>query len=136
MCDLVGGEGNVVSAEPASRIREMAQLVLGDAALIEVLCEGSGEAALAGIHANPPLERAFAAYLDRFGERCLEELKLESPTLLDDPLPLLRAIGRMARRLSLGGEIGPQASATHRRAAEARAEDAFRGRPLRRTAFH
>ena len=41
-----------------------------------------------------------AAYLDQFGDRCLDELKLESATLADDPLPLFRSIGAMASRVS------------------------------------
>ena len=34
----------------------------------------------------------------KFSDRCLDELKLESPTLADDPLMLLRTIGRLALR--------------------------------------
>ena len=43
-----------------------------------------------------PLTQCFQAYLDRFGDRCMNELKLESPTLHDDPLPLMRAVGQLA----------------------------------------
>ena len=42
---------------------------------------------------------SYRAYLDKFGERCLNELKLESPTLHDDPLPLLRAVGQLAQQM-------------------------------------
>ena len=38
------------------------------------------------------------AYLDKFGERSVNELKLETETLHDDPLPLLRAVGRLAQQ--------------------------------------
>ena len=34
----------------------------------------------------------FAEYMDKFGDRCLQELKLESPTLHDDPTTLILAI--------------------------------------------
>ena len=36
--------------------------------------------------------------LKNFGDRCLQELKLESPTLHDDPSSLLMAIGYMAQK--------------------------------------
>jgi pyruvate,water dikinase len=42
-------------------------------------------------------------YLEKFGNRCINELKLESETLCDDPLPLYRAIGNYAVKLNSGG---------------------------------
>jgi pyruvate,water dikinase len=48
------------------------------------------------IRAHDKFAAAFHEYSNRFGERCLEELKLESITLRDDPLPLLRAVGQLA----------------------------------------
>jgi pyruvate,water dikinase len=103
---------------------------------VEVLCHGDRDQALAQIHKRPQLQGAFAAYLDRFGDRCLEELKLESPTLADDPLPLLRAIGQLARGLALGEAVETLAAAQVRRDAESQASDALRGRPLRKIVFN
>jgi pyruvate,water dikinase len=37
-------------------------------------------------------------HLEKFGDRCLDELKLESPTLLDDATTLLQGIGALAGR--------------------------------------
>ncbi|MFO1448413.1 MAG: hypothetical protein U1F61_09680 [Opitutaceae bacterium] len=45
----------------------------------------------------------YQAYLDKFEDRCLEELKLESLTLHDDPMPLLLSIGQYARRFGSAG---------------------------------
>lgn len=45
---------------------------------------------------NVRFETAFRNYLDKFGDRCFNELKLESPTLNDNSLPLLRNIGALA----------------------------------------
>ena len=50
------------------------------------------------MRALPELAREFAAYLDDFGDRCLEELKLESATVRDEPSSLLSSIGAMALR--------------------------------------
>jgi pyruvate,water dikinase len=80
----------------------------------------------------PTFAATYADYLRCFGERCTAELKLESPTLHDDPLPLLRAVGMLAR------QPGPPPEATEHQArqqAEARVRTALHGRLLRRVVF-
>ena len=74
----------------------------------------------------PEFRALYEEYLDRFGDRCLEELKLESPTLFDDPLTLIRSVGQLARRLAEGG-VRPPASqeAEIRQAAEMRVRPEF-----------
>lgn len=53
---------------------------------------------LAAIREHPELARELDAYLLDFGDRCLEELKLESPTVRDDATTLLSSIGALALR--------------------------------------
>lgn len=69
--------GEIVSLEPARRIQAMA----------------------AKSARSESIDDDLAAYIEKFGDRCVEELKLESPTLGDDPAPLHRAIDAMAARL-------------------------------------
>jgi pyruvate,water dikinase len=130
--DLLSGEGGLVSTEPVHRIRELAARARTHAGLVDLLCQGEREA----IDAVLPRCEAFAAgyreYLERFGERCLEELKLETLTLADDPLPLLRAIGQAARR-GLDGQ--PAHEQRLRRAAEERVAGTLSRSPLRRAVF-
>jgi pyruvate,water dikinase len=80
----------------------------------------------------PQAQRLFLAYLERFAERCPEELKLESLTLSDDPLPLLRAVGHLAAAASRA-DHGTEPSL--RDAAQLRVAAALRRRPLRRAVF-
>ncbi len=84
------GQGGILSAEPARRIRAMARLAAGRPALLARLDRGEAPD-------DPALVRGIAAYLSRFGDRCTEELKLESTTLHDDPAPLHRAIAAVAQ---------------------------------------
>ncbi|MCX7644634.1 MAG: PEP-utilizing enzyme [Rhodobacteraceae bacterium] len=91
--DLMIGQGDIVSAEPAARIAAMGRLVR-EAGLVEAL-EAEGIAALDRV---PGLRAAFDAYLAKFGDRCAAELKLESTPLTDDPAPLLAAVAAAARR--------------------------------------
>jgi pyruvate,water dikinase len=103
--DLVSGGGEIVSAEPATRIARMAALASPEPALVDALVNGTPAEARAAMAARPALQEEIDAYLRTFGDRCLEELKLETTTLDDDPMVLLRAVGRLATaRGTAGGE--------------------------------
>lgn len=102
--DLVGGEGGMVSAEPAAWVRRMAELVKEVPELGQVLREADVRTIRAAVTQHPVLAGQVRAYLETFGDRCLEELKLESPTLEDDPFSLFRAIGAFAAREATGHE--------------------------------
>jgi pyruvate,water dikinase len=135
--DLLAGVGGMISAEPAARVREMAGTARADPALVSALCDGSLADILAALTRAPKLEAQLRAYLEKFGDRCLEELKLESTTLHDDPLILLRSVGQLARRL--GEEKAAPVSGTEtqqRRRAEQRVRSSLRFRPVRRLLFH
>jgi pyruvate,water dikinase len=147
--DLLVGEGEIVSAEPARRLQALAQIAAEDPGLVTVLVErplGEIQAAFATTP-NRRFMAEYDSYLAKFSDRCLDELKLESPTLADDPLMLLRTIGQLAQRQRASRIItgsDPMAStetsaarATDaiRAGAEARVATALRGHPLRRLIF-
>ncbi|MFN4261233.1 MAG: PEP/pyruvate-binding domain-containing protein [Gemmataceae bacterium] len=142
--DLLCGEGGMISAAPARRVRAMAELAAPHPELVAALCDGSRAAMDHNMSQAPAFAHAFQAYLDQFGDRCLEELKLESPTLEDDPLILLRSVGQLAKMLADQGEPNkappPQAESgnedTPRAAAERRALAVLSWRqPIRRLIF-
>lgn len=125
--DLVGSSGGMVSTEPARRVEEMAEMARRQPELARVLSHAPMNEALAAIRADPQLGGLFDAYLNTFGDRCLEELKLESPNLRDDPEHLVRSIGRLASHPPLP----PRARYDARENAEARMQDAKARHPLR-----
>lgn len=136
--DLLVGEGDIISAEPAQRIRKMAEMIMLYPEFVELLCEGGVAAIYQQITEYREFNLAYQAYLSKFGDRCLDELKLESPTLHDNPLPVLRSIGHMARRLldkqqEAPGE--PRAQRQQRHQAEDHVQEMLSGRPLRRRLF-
>lgn len=134
--DLLSGERGMISSEPAERVRRMAELAAPAEQLVELLCNGSLMAIRSEMRLHPALLHEFDAYLDRFGDRCMEELKLESPTLFDDPLPLLRSIGHYARnRLTHGITPPADVELTLRRQAEERVRQALASRPVKRLLF-
>jgi pyruvate,water dikinase len=101
--DLVSEQGGMVSAEPARLVREMAASISGEFAFIDLLCDGSLGAIRGQMPLQPEFKRLFEQYLEKFGDRTLGELKLESITLYDDPMLLLRSVGALAR-----GKVSPE----------------------------
>ena len=129
--DFIRGADGMVSAEPALRVLRLASLA-DDSALRDALRTGSVDEILAVVRTRPAFLAEYDAYLSKFGERTMNELKLESTTLHEDPLPLLRAVGALAWQLS-------NASGTdqllRRTAIEKSSGPRLDGRPLRRTLF-
>ncbi|MGE5192472.1 MAG: PEP/pyruvate-binding domain-containing protein [Deltaproteobacteria bacterium] len=130
--DLIGGEKEMISIEPAVRIREMARTALREPGLVRALGEDSLAGVSRAIEGAPKFREQFQAYLEKFGDRCLEELKLESLTLHDDPLMLARSVALMARRLE---QPGNNEAVDRRSRAEERVAQALRWRPVRRLLF-
>jgi len=118
--DIMIGQGDIISAEPAQRITRMGALIAGDEALIDRLAAADR----AALESHDALAEEFAAYIDKFSDRCTEELKLESITLEQDPTPLLVSIAAAAR----SGRPEHQA----RTPGTERLGEIFRGKPVRR----
>ncbi|MBI1920765.1 MAG: phosphoenolpyruvate synthase [Geobacter sp.] len=133
--DLLCGEGGMISAEPARRVREMAEFAAADERLAELLATGEVNTIRLAIAVDPTLAGLYAAYLEKFGDRCLDELKLESPTLHDDPLPLFRSVGEFARRIRAGRATEAVDEGGIRHKAEEQVRQALAGSPVRRVLF-
>jgi pyruvate,water dikinase len=133
--DLLCGEGGMISAEPAKRVKSMARIAATEPRLARLLREAPADEIVTGLGDFPGFQREYLAYLDRFGDRCMEELKLESATLHDDPLTLLRSIGQYA--LHFAEPEGREGSVERglREQAEARVADALAANPVRRHVF-
>ena len=127
--DLIACQGGIISAEPARRMMHLADIARKDPAFLDALEDG----ALSDITAMMPSEFRveYESYLGKFGDRCLEELKLESATLHDDPLMLLRSVGRLGRRPPQKA-VNTEAIAE---AAEQRVQKALAGKPVRQRIF-
>ena len=93
---LLADTGGIVSVEPVRLLREMAQIAARTPELAATLRVESVPTIRGALTRQPELAGKCAAYLARFGNRCLEELKLETPTLHDNPLGLYRAVGQLA----------------------------------------
>ena len=117
--EIMIGQGDIVSAEPAQRIRRMGAMAAGDVGLIQRLQAGDR----AALDPPPALAAEIEAYLVKFGDRCTEELKLESATLDEDPAALLASIAAAAQTPAT-----PRAPPVD---GAAQLAALFRGRPVR-----
>lgn len=86
--DVMIGQGDIISAEPPQRIARMGRLVSGNEALKDVLRSGDRET----LQSHPEIATEIDSYIAKFGDRCTEELKLESITLDVNPQPLFDSI--------------------------------------------
>lgn len=126
---LLAEQGGMISAEPAKRIRQMALVAREHPELVRQLVAGEVEEFRRALEAHPEFHRLYDEYLDGFGDRCLNELKLESPTLSEDPLPLMRSVGSLASvRLPVARPIAVATTG----GAEHDLDLLLGGRPLRR----
>ncbi|MDH3216802.1 MAG: PEP-utilizing enzyme [Candidatus Krumholzibacteria bacterium] len=98
--DLLCGGGGMVSTEPARRIEAMAAMARAHPDVVDALCSGDTDDILVVLSRHDELRTLYESYLRKFGERCADELKLESSTLHEDPLMLLRSIGYLAQQPS------------------------------------
>lgn len=110
--DVMIGQGDIVSAEPAQRIATMA-----------AMAREAGVTDPAGLQKRPEIAAEIESYLAKFGDRCTEELKLESIPLTNDPRPLVNAIAAQAS-LSKRTKQADQAPDW---------ESLFQGHPIRKT---
>jgi pyruvate,water dikinase len=138
--DLIGGEGGIVSAEPAVRMQRLARLAGGQSELILKLTRGTVEEIRAALAGHEEFVEQYRAYLAKFGDRTVNELKLESATLHDDPLPLCRAVGSLAQQFAAAaGTSLPEASGSAadrlRIESKRRVRQALAAHPLRRVVF-
>lgn len=115
--DLLAGDGAIESLQPARQVQVLGQQVRANPALsatfkldsAETLRQIRSRAAFASFRVD------FERYLHLYGDRCMNELKLEEPNLRDDPLPLIRSIAAAAQHpVELGGDSPVRARAEGR----------------------
>ena len=137
--DLIGGEGGMVSAEPAVLLQRLARLAARDSALVHRLSVGSAEAIRADLEDHREILEGCQEYLAKFGDRTINELKLESASLHDNPLPFFRAIASLASQIASARTDSETASSSSgdwlRGQAPARVSRALAGHPVRRLVF-
>ena len=142
---IVNPEPDVISIEPAKALVDIAAFAREHPDLDEFI--GSVEPAVAyarlgeyaddsGLPTWQELHRKIDEYIDRFGYRCLDELKLEAPDLRQDPAGIFHML-RMAsaEQRERTGDSAAAYLDTHLRGPRRKVFDALR-RKIQRAATH
>jgi len=133
--DLLCGDRRLISMKIAEQIQQMAVLAARYPDLVVLLKNGTRAEIEECLVNKLELREIYLDYLDHFGDRCLDELKLESNTIRDDPLSLFRAVGGYAELVIEGGAPVNNIDQQILTGAEARAHRALATHPLRRWIF-
>lgn len=144
---LLCGETGIVSTEPVTRMQELASLAASDETLLAVLKTATTQPSNPNtseyqsmdkrLQSYPAFYSKYVSYLNKFGDRCTGELKLESPTLSDNPIAFIIAIVRLAETKSSGvrNSAATDFASANREDAEYNALNALRANPLKLTLF-
>lgn len=88
---VISRQGNVESAEQSASLLRIVEEIRKDEELIK-LFEGSNTAITEKLGSDEPVFRMINEYIFRYGARTMDELKLETVTLFEDPLFLFDMI--------------------------------------------
>jgi len=132
--DLLCGSRDIISTEPIHACMAIARTVSDDADAKLLFTNQAPEAIwktlTAGAH--PSVKQAIDAYLVRFGERCVGELKLETMSYTQDPTRLIAVLsGYVEKGITRSVERAETDEAVRLRAEEAM-QLALRGKPMKR----
>ena len=95
---LIAQEGNsMISVEPSKYIKKMSLMIKNDKSLKDEIGNiiNKNEKSLVGIFKltqNAEFNSTLNEYMEKFGDRTVHELKLEAPTLREEPLFLIKMI--------------------------------------------
>jgi phosphohistidine swiveling domain-containing protein len=93
---LVAGGSDLVSAQPVRLMAALAGRARGDARLHALLAgDATGPEVWEALHADPAFAEVAGGlreFLERFGDRCPDELKLEAASYADSPEALVQAL--------------------------------------------
>ncbi len=136
--DLLCGEGGLESTEPTRNLLRIMVDVRADQVLCELLATAAPDMIRNAVESEERfgwLRVRIAAHVDRFGDRCVDELKLEEPTLRDDPTFLYAALKGYLAAPPITVEQMETRERAIRSAAEERFLDKLKWRPARRRLF-
>ncbi|WP_176736906.1 phosphoenolpyruvate synthase [Oligoflexus tunisiensis] len=129
--DLLCGEGGLDSTEPTKFLLRLAKRIdVGDPAFKTWFTSTPVDAVITGLRSSykdTAAARDFAEFLDRFGFRCVNELKLEEPDLHDDPSFVVHSLVSYIRMGSFQTEDMETREREIRQKAEAIVDQNLRG---------
>lgn len=134
LSDLLCGDEEIVSVEIVYSAVRLAEKVAGDASLRSAFAGEDPQALYARLERgelDPAFTAAFREHVERYGDRGLQELKMEQPNLRHDPVALVRAVAGYVDA-GVSERAMRDAERDTRAKAEVRLAERLRGSPFRR----
>lgn len=127
--DLLCGEGNLESAEPTRAILRMAALAEAEPDLKALLLQVPADDALEALRQSPftAFLAAVEQYIDHYGFRCMNEMKLEQRDLHQDPAFLFTCLKNYLRSGVADLETHSRREREIRKAAERKVNQELKG---------
>jgi len=94
--DLLSGEGDIKSAALITELIDFARMI-SEMPQKTAFLNGTPAEAYELLKGTPELSAKFSEYLENYGVRCINEMKLESTPIKDDPLFCIAAIQNYLR---------------------------------------
>jgi len=104
---LLSEEGMKI-AELPSRLKQMSLVAAESKELVRLLRFATEEEILENLPNHTHFKSLFDDYLESFGDRCADDLRLETATARENPLPVFRTIGSLAFQDPGKNESDPQ----------------------------
>ncbi len=132
--DLLCGANDIVSAEPARIINDIVGRIKSDPKELSIFQEHTADEVLHYLNSQKEnkTQQLIQEYLDKFGDRCVGELKLETKTYKQLPQNFIDIL-----KTHINTAVGNAKTDSQeiRQAAEKEIKKAFKGKPLKRAVF-
>lgn len=133
--DLLCGSDDIISVEPMHRCLKIAQLIKSDTKAFEMFTTLAPDEIQKKQFELPALvQEEINAYLSKFGNRCVGELKLETITYNDNPAAFLKIIQSYVKQDIAA--LDSHHSETLRSEAELHVMQSLKSKPIRRWMFN
>jgi len=137
--DLFCGEKEMESTKPTKALISLAMEIKNNKDLYDLFVKNDEKTILKELQKNKnfsSLNRSLSNYLDEYGFRCINELKLEEKSLKDDPSFVIQIIKNYLKLDKLDLDEMNKKEIEKRKRAEQIVNEKLRWKPLKRMIFH
>ena len=136
--DLLCGARDIISTEPIRMSLSLSTLIQEDASAKELFLKNNEQEIWKQLTEGrfPSIKKAFDEYIDRFGERCVGELKLETITYSQDPAAFVRIIRSYVSQGITTASAHSNIDIELREKAESIVAKTLKGKPMKRMIFN
>lgn len=134
--DLMSGAKDIISTEPIERCLKLAKLIEVDPEVKKLFMEQSPEVIYSELKSlSKPIWDEVEAYLQKFGNRCVGELKLETITYTQRPEAFIKIIKSYVEQGIASQDSTSKSESTIRIEAERRVDAALKGKIVKQFIF-